>query len=75
VSLPDGWQEIPREDIEREWTTDAAGILAMWSDVERGHGCVTIYEDGQVEVDGLFPVELLPFMQLRWIGHQRGKVA
>jgi hypothetical protein len=72
--LPDGWRAAERDEIEKEWETDLP-ILAVWVGAPGTHCEVTLYEDGMLEVEGHCPVELVPFIQLSWIGHMRGKVA
>ena len=70
--LPDGWRALERDEILRVWQTEEP-ITAMWSGP--GDLNVTLYDDGAVEVDGSFPVELLPHISLAWHASLRGKVA
>lgn len=65
-----GWQQLSGEEATLAWESSKP-IIACWQGPGDNNLCV--YADGQVEVDGLAPVELLAHALVSWHSFQRQK--
>lgn len=67
----DGWQKLTPRDWP-ELHKSPKRVIAQWVS---GQSELTLYEDGDVEVVGYAPIDLLPFVSAEWHESLRGRIA